>query len=139
VPLPGHLLHTLGDAAGNDQLLAGEFQFDVESNSINEIASALASFQSLWLEVAQPPTLQDLGQRFCFTPTLGMFHSQLDQAGNQVFGENLLLAAINGADALNSQLLRQRLAQLMGLEWDAQLEPLRKAALDARYLTEWAS
>ena len=139
VNLPGYLLQTLNNTSSQSEMLACEMTFAAECESAATLASALASLQAIWFEVSVPSTLQSLGQRYCYTPILGMFHSQTDQAGNQIFSENALLATMRASDSFNNQDLMVRLSTLLGTEWDAQLEPLRKAALEARYATELAS
>ena len=152
LPLPGHLLQSLGQRA--EPMFSGQLELspnsdsnaNIASNIASDIASELASLRTIWFEVSSMPFESELGQRYCFTPVLGLFHSQIDKAGNQVFGENQLIALL-GLSRPNPKLkaaqsanaLQEKLSDLLGLQWDAQLEPLRAANLEFYYRTELAS
>lgn len=156
LPLPGHLLQSLGQRAA--PMFSGQLELspnsdsnanmasNIVSNIVSDIASELASLRTIWFEVSSMPFESELGQRYCFTPVLGLFHSQIDKAGNQVFGENQLIALL-GLSRPNPKLkaaqsanaLQEKLSDLLGLQWDAQLEPLRAANLEFYYRTELAS
>jgi len=137
-PLTGYAVHTL-DQTTRSLLFSLDFTFDASVVDATRIASELAGIQRIWFEVSTPPNEDDLGQRFAFTPVLGIFHSQLDQGGNQVFGENQLLAAISASTFRPADELRLALESLLGVAWDQQLEPLRRANLESCYLEELAS
>lgn len=156
LPLPGHLLQSLGQRAA--PMFSGQLELspnsdsnanmasNIVSNIVSDIASELASLRTIWFEVSSMPFESELGQRYCFTPVLGLFHSQIDKAGNQVFGENQLISLL-GLSRPNPELkasqsanaLQEKLTDLLGLQWDAQLEPLRAANLEFYYRTELAS
>jgi hypothetical protein len=127
------------DQTSGAPLFSLDFTFDASAVDAATIASELAGIQRLWFEVSTPPNQVDLGQRYAFTPVLGIFHSQLDQGGNQVFGENQLLAAISASTFRPADELRLSLENLLGVAWDDQLEPLRRANLESCYVEELAS
>ena len=139
LPLAGHTLHSLEGPNSREPMYSATLEFKTTpkkaSQTASQMASEIARWQSIWFEVSVPHTAVDLGQRYAFTPLLGMFHAQLDAAGNQVFGENQIAAAMQD----NTGELRAKLNLMLGLPWDAQLEPLRKATLEAQYLAELAS
>jgi|GEM_PF-1277345 len=144
VPLSGHLLLALGSSVGSkEQMFSAHLSFDVSQANASQTASVLASelarWQSIWFEVSVECTSNFLGQRFCFTPLLGLFHAELDHAGNQVFGENQLLGALQLSEIAGNNELAERLKMLLGVPWDLQLEPLRRANLEAQYQIEKAS
>jgi Protein of unknown function (DUF3145) len=139
-PLRCHALRTLQVGhTKQDQLFSCRLEFNPSEVQLAELASELSGLRLLWFEASVPTTAHSLGERYCYTPTLGLFHSQLDQAGNQLFGENQILAAIKLASTLESGDLRSKLTDLLGVPWDAELEPLRKSILQAEYLAELAS
>ena len=142
-PLPQHTLRFVDTdtalASKQSQLFSCSLEFNPKDVPLSELASELAGFRALWFEASVPPTAKALGERYCYTPTLGLFRSQLDQAGNQIFGENQILSAIQRSSTLDSSGLRSMLCDLLGVPWDTELEPLRKGSLQAQYLAELAS
>jgi hypothetical protein len=102
-----------------------EFEADLDSTAL--LASRLAAFQTIWFEVALTFSSKGLGQRYCYTPTLGMFHSQLDEAGNQVFNENQIRLALQSPTKSE---MHSHLTKMLGTQWDAQLDQLRQAEVD---------
>jgi hypothetical protein len=94
-----------------------------------EIASALRGFPNLRFEVTEQ-TDSDLGERFCFTPVLGIYRAAIGPAGDIMVGEERLRAALRTDDP------GREVAQLLGQPWDEELEPFRMAAdTGVRWLT----
>ena len=146
MPLPSHSLRMVAPNQLEQRLFSAQVTFAPNFDSVSMIASELASLRTVWFEVSSLPFDGELGQRYCYTPVLGLFHSQIDTAGNQVFGENQLLAILEShthrnklKTAQNSGNLPHQLKELLGIEWDAQLEPLRAAKLNLNCQTELAS
>jgi hypothetical protein len=94
-----------------------------------QIASALRGFPNLRFEVTED-SATGIGERFCFTPALGMFRAAVGPEGDIVVGEQRLRALLSTPD------LEQGLQRLLGQPWDDELEPFRMA-IDAsvRWLT----
>lgn len=93
------------------------------------IASALRGFPNLRFEVTEDATA-GLGERFCFTPALGMFRAATSPTGDLLVGEERLRAALAQDDA------KLALREVLGEPWDEELEPFRVAADDrVRWLT----
>ncbi|MFN8127229.1 MAG: DUF3145 family protein [Candidatus Nanopelagicales bacterium] len=93
------------------------------------IASALRGFPNLRFEVTED-AVGGLGERFCFTPTLGMFRAATSPTGDLLVAEDRLRAAMGQPDP------GQALRDVLGEPWDDELEPFRMAADDrVRWLT----
>jgi hypothetical protein len=94
-----------------------------------QIASALRGFPNLRFEVTEDRD-GDLGERFCFTPTLGMFRACTGPTGDIVVGEERLRSAMAEDD------VRGALAKILGEPWDDELEAFRMAGdTGVRWLT----
>ncbi len=106
-----------------------EFQWYGAEGTAAAIASALRGFPNLRFEVTEQ-TDRDAGQRFCFTPALGLFRSATGPNGDIVVGEERLRGLLSDPDP------RTGLALLLGQAWDDELEPFRMAADNGvRWLT----
>jgi hypothetical protein len=90
------------------------------------LASALKGWQKLRFEVTEEPTLTSEGERYSYTPVLGVFHAVTGLHGDILVPEDrirnaMVAAAVGGPD------LPTALAQLLGQPWDDELEPFRHA------------
>lgn len=86
------------------------------------IASALRGFPRLRFEVTEDRP-DGNGERFCFTPALGMFRGMTGPNGDLTVTEQRLRALLEADD----QELRHGLEGLLGQPWDAELESFRVA------------
>lgn len=98
-----------------------EMQWFGPSGAAAQIASALRGFPNLRFEVTEEPAA-GMGQRFCFTPALGMFRAATGPTGEVLVGEERLRAALVDDD------VRAAVQALLGQPWDDELEPFRLAA-----------
>ncbi len=99
------------------------------------VASSLFGWQHLRFEISEDQTAATDGGRWMHTPALGIFHMQVDSAGNGVLNENAVRAAIVGA-AGDAELLSRELRLALGAAWDEELEAFRQAEEgDATILT----
>ena len=136
-----HIEWALGTALGqevhlqwSDQgaapgLVRCEFAWVGPIGSGARLASALRGWEHLRYEVTEEPTASADGGRWCHTPSLGVFHSQMDTAGNVVVSEDRVRAALESASTLDE--LREALELALGQAWDDELEPLRHAGAGA--------
>jgi hypothetical protein len=90
------------------------------------LASALKGWQKVRFEVTEEPTTSSEGERYSYTPTLGVFHALTGLHGDILVPEDrirnaMVAAAVGGLD------LRSALDQLLGQPWDDELEPFRHA------------
>ncbi len=90
------------------------------------IAGALKGWQRVRFEVTAEATSHSEGERYSYTPTLGVFHAVTGLHGDILVPEERLRNAINLA-ALGGAELADQLNDLLGKPWDAELEPFRYA------------
>lgn len=93
------------------------------------IASALRGWEHLRYEVTEEPSAHNDGGRWAHTPSLGIFYSQMDSAGNTVVPEDRVRAALEAAETLEQ--LREGLNLALGQAWDDELEVFRHAGAGA--------
>jgi hypothetical protein len=110
-------------------MVRSEFSWVGETGSGARLASALRGWEHLRYEVTEEPTGQTDGGRWSHTPELGIFHAQMDSAGNTVVPEDRIRAALEGSAGDTS--LRELLDLALGQAWDDELEPFRYAGAGA--------
>lgn len=85
------------------------------------LASALRSWTVLRFEVTEEPSEGVDGQRFCHTPSLGLWSGTMSANGDIMVGECRLRSLMDaGADTLVAEL-----DNVLGTAWDEALEPYR--------------
>jgi len=97
------------------------------------LASALKGCVRARFEVTEEPTAATDGQRWAYTPRLGVFAATTGANGDVLVGEGRLKAAV-AADALGRRPLADALSDLLGVPWDDELEPFRYAGEGAPVL-----
>ena len=103
-----------------------ELSWQAEAGTAAKLASALRGWQKLRFEVTEEPGNGVEGERYSFTPTLGVFHACTGLHGDIMVPEDRLrhamaLASLGGGD------LSRALDGLLGTDWDSELEPFRHA------------
>lgn len=93
------------------------------------LASALRGWEHLRYEVTEEPSAGTDGGRWAHTPSLGIFHSQMDTVGNVVVPEDRVRGALERATDYHS--LVEALDLALGQAWDDELEPFRYAGAGA--------
>ncbi len=88
------------------------------------LAGALRAWSMLRFEVTEEPTPGVDGERFCFVPTLGLWHGTTSANGDIVLGEDRLRGLLGEGQPAQ---LPRRIHELLGTAWDEALEPLRCA------------
>lgn len=106
-----------------------EFSWVGPIGSGARLASALRGWEHLRYEVTEEATASSDGGRWCHTPSLGIFHSQMDTAGNVVVPEDRVRAALEAASSYEE--LREGLNLALGQAWDDELESFRYAGVGA--------
>ena len=76
-----------------------EFSWVGPVGSGARLASALRGWEHLRYEVTEEATASNDGGRWCHTPSLGIFHSQMDSVGNVVVPEDRIRAAMENASS----------------------------------------
>ena len=109
--------------------LRAELTWQAHPGTAGAIASALAGWNRLRVEVTEDSSTGCDGVRHCYTPDLGLFTAVTGANGDIMVSENrlrsvLLLAERGGATAS----LEDELGKLLGTAWDNELEPFRRAA-----------
>lgn len=89
------------------------------------LTSALRGCLRARFEVTEDTTTD--GQRWEYTPALGIFAATTGPHGDLLIHENRLRAALT-ADAQGRRALAASVADLLGTPWDDELEPFRCAA-----------
>lgn len=110
-------------------MVRSEFAWVGQVGSGARLASALRGWEHLRYEVTEEPTATTDGGRWSHTPALGIFHAQMDTAGNVVVPEGRVRAALEGSTSLEA--LREGLDLALGQAWDDELEPFRYAGAGA--------
>ena len=94
------------------------------------LASALLGWP-VRFEVTEDASPGCDGERYAFTPTLGLFHAMTSASGDLVVPENrlrnLLTEHIDSRADGESRDFGDELCRLLGEPWDAELEPFRYA------------
>ncbi len=112
-----------------------ELSWSGETGSAAAIASALRGWNHLRFEVTEDPTANSEGQRYSYTPDLGVFHAVTGLHGDIMVPEDRIRHAIGIAD-LGGRTLVDALDDLLGRAWDEELEPFRHAG-DGSSAVRW--
>lgn len=118
---------TAQDAAPG--MLRAELSWSGHSGTGAKLASALRGWEHLRYEVTEEPSNGSDGARWAHTPSLGIFHSQMDSVGNVVIPEDRVRGALETAS--NHAELVAALELSLGQAWDDELEPFRYAGAGA--------
>ena len=110
-------------------MVRAEFSWVGEAGSGARLASALRGWEHLRYEVTEEATTHTDGGRWSHTPELGIYHAQMDTAGNTVVPEDRVRAALE--TARDEASLRDLLDVALGQAWDDDLEPFRYAGAGA--------
>jgi hypothetical protein len=94
------------------------------------IASALHAFRQVRHEVTEDPSPGREGERFSFTPSLGLFRASIGVHGDVMVPEDRLRAALTQVAATGESLVDE-VNRLIGVPWDTELEPFRCAHEDS--------
>lgn len=92
----------------------------------NELASALRTFPGIRFEVTEEPSPGFDGQRYVFTPTLGLWRSPMGVFGELYVAEEKLRSAVASAVSNGASLITV-IDEVLGTPWDQELEPFRFA------------
>jgi len=129
-----HLEWTIGRVLGHPMpirwqpidpgLFRAEFHWQGDESTGASLTAELMGWKSLRFEVTQ----QD--RRWSFTPALGLFQSDTDDAGNILVNEFRMRAALDFAGS-NSLELQRQMRMLIGQPWDDELESYRMLGAEA--------
>jgi Protein of unknown function (DUF3145) len=105
-------------------LFRTEFHWTGDNQTGTDLTEELMGWKSLRFEVTST------GQRWSYTPQLGLFQSATDDAGNILVNEFRLRNALEqcGTNAIE---LQRQMRLLIGQPWDDELEKYRAEGADA--------
>jgi hypothetical protein len=106
--------------------MRAEFSWDGPVGTAAVVASSLRGWEQLRFEITENQTADTDGGRWLHTPSLGIFHMQIDSIGNAVIPEDRIRYAMELADG-NGSLLARELNLALGQAWDDELESFRHA------------
>ena len=89
------------------------------------LATSFMNLKQLSFEVIEQDSLADSGYRWSYTPTLGMFSSATDEAGNILVSENQLRFIVDSCGS-NGLKLQAELRKVLGQAFDDELEAYRE-------------
>jgi hypothetical protein len=107
-------------------LMRTELSWTAEQGSGARITSALRGFDSLRYEVTEEPSPGCDGSRWSHTPSLGIHHTWISASGDAVVNEDRLREVVLLAQG-SPEAMVEMVEELLGSEWDAELEPFRYA------------
>ncbi len=93
--------------------------------SAARLASAMCRWERVRFEVTEEATAHTEGERYSYTPSLGVFHANTSRSGDVLVHEELLRAAM--LKHRDPVALRAELDKLLGTPWDAELDVFRAA------------
>mgnify|MGYP000854887523 FL=1 len=94
------------------------------------IVSALMRCHRLRFEVTSQARPGGFGERYSYTPALGVFHAVTDEFGDIQVSENRLRAALSERGS-GGRDVREAIDALLGASWDDELEIFRHAGDEA--------
>ncbi len=103
-----------------------ELSWSAEPGTAATLASALRGWAHLRFEVTEEPSSIGEGARYSATPALGLFHAVTGMHGDVMIPEDRLRAAVQAARR-GGVPLEDAVDQLLGKQWDDELEPFRYA------------
>jgi len=107
-------------------VLRAELSWQGAAGTAAAIASALRGWRLLRFEVTEEPSPGSEGQRYSWTPALGLLSALTGVHGDVLVPEGRLRAAVAAA-ADSGRPLAEELDRLLGTAWDEELEPFRYA------------
>jgi hypothetical protein len=102
--------------------------FDASSLQAQELVSAITKLGDVTFELVSLDATD--ARRWVFVPALGLGSVAIDQAGNQLLGENELLELVRRANH-NGLKLERLIRQSLLSAWDEQFEELREKSLSS--------
>ncbi|WP_068396447.1 DUF3145 domain-containing protein [Kribbia dieselivorans] len=107
-------------------LMRAEFSWVGEPGTGAKLASSLRGWDNLRYEVTEDPSPGLDGSRWQHTPALGIHHSWISASGDTVINEDRLREVMTLARGAG-EAIEDMLHELLGSDWDAELEAFRHA------------
>lgn len=103
-----------------------EFSWHGPAGTGAQLTSALKACVRARFEVTEEASASGAGNRWAYTPSLGLFSATIGEHGDIMIHEDRLKQALL-ADALGRRSLAEGVADLLGARWDDELEVFRQA------------
>jgi hypothetical protein len=107
-------------------MVRAELSWAGDAGTGAKIASALRGWDNLRYEVTEEPSPGSDGSRWSHTPRLGIHHTWVSAAGDAVVNEDRLREVVRLAQG-DPDAISEMIDELLGADWDAELEPFRYA------------
>ena len=104
-----------------------ELSWQGEPGAAASIASALRDWRRIRFEVTEEPSAGGEGERYSWTPDLGLFSATIGVHGDILVREDRLRSALARASSDPGVTVEDEIAGLLGAPWDEELEPFRYA------------
>ena len=104
-----------------------ELSWQGEPGAAASIASALRDWRLIRFEVTEEPSAGGEGERYSWTPDLGLFSATIGMHGDILVREDRLRSAVARASSDPAVTVEEEIAGLLGAPWDEELEPFRYA------------
>ena len=105
--------------------LRAECSWTAEPGTASKLVTALRAWPMLRFELTEDPSPGVDGERFCFAPGLGLWHSRTGANGDIMVGEDQLRTL--AANSRGGESFAHHVDKLLGKPWDDALEPFRRA------------
>ncbi len=107
--------------------MRAELSWQGEPGAAASIASALRDWRLIRFEVTEEPSAGGEGERYSWTPDLGLFSATIGVHGDILVREDRLRSALARASSDAGVTVAEEVASLLGAPWDEELEPFRYA------------
>ncbi|XVX21709.1 DUF3145 domain-containing protein [Actinomycetota bacterium] len=107
-------------------LMRAELSWTGEPGTGARLASALRGWDKLRYEITEEPSPGCDGSRWSHTPELGIHHTWTSASGDAVINEDRLREVVTLAQG-SPEAMQEMIEELLGVDWDAELEPFRYA------------
>jgi hypothetical protein len=104
-----------------------ELSWQGEPGAAASIASALRDWRLIRFEVTEEPSAGGEGERYSWTPDLGLFSATIGVHGDILVREDRLRSVLARASSDPGVTVQEEIAVLLGAPWDEELEPFRYA------------
>jgi Protein of unknown function (DUF3145) len=104
-----------------------ELSWQGEPGAAASITSALRDWRLIRFEVTEEPSAGGEGERYSWTPDLGLFSATIGMHGDILVREDRLRASLARAATDPATSVVEEMQALLGKAWDDELEPFRYA------------
>lgn len=114
-----------------------ELDFVASAGTVGRLVSDLRTFPGVRFEASQEATSSSTAERFCFTPSLGIYRGEINSIGETLVTESRIRAVMTRNASPVASI--NEIEQLFGSAWDQELEPYRVATFgtcDVRWVHE---